>query len=244
MSKTAKIQQLPLEFEPRAYLDKEDFMVAKCNIAALRRIDSWPNWSFFALCLYGPTGCGKSHLANIFSNQVSIVTNYPYKIPNIKAKDINLEDVHQLFHEHKCLIVEDLNENINQEAMFHLYNLYRNEGGYILFTSENAPARMNFSLADLRSRLNIIPSIEIGEPDDELLSALIVKLFTDRQIIISQEILNYILANIERSFSYTRKLVAEIDNISLSRKRAVSIPLVKEAIAYLSDDSQGDLFNA
>lgn len=244
MSKAPNIQQLPLEFEPQAYLDKEDFMVAKCNLAAIRSIDSWPNWSFFALCLYGPTGCGKSHLANIFSNQVSIITNYPYKIPNIKAKDIKPEIIHQLFQEHKCLIVEDLNEDINQEAMFHLYNLYRNEGGYILFTAEIAPARMNFTLPDLRSRLNIIPSVEISEPDDELLSALIVKLFTDRQIIISQEILNYIITNIERSFSYTRKLVAEIDNISLSRKRAVSIPLVKEAMAYLSDNSQGDLFNA
>lgn len=243
MSKDSNIQQLPLEFEPQAYLDKEDFMVAKCNIEAIRSIDSWPNWSFFALCLYGPTGCGKSHLANIFSNQVSVITNYPYKIPNIKAKDIKTEIIHQLFHKHKCLIVEDLTENINQEAMFHLYNLYRNEGGYILFTAETAPARMSFSLPDLSSRLNIIPSVEINEPDDELLCALIVKLFTDRQIIISQEILNYILANIERSFSYTRKLIAEIDNISLSRKRAVSIPIVKEAITYLSNNYQGNLFN-
>lgn len=242
MAKNNNIQQLPLVFEHQPYLDKEDFMVARCNIEAVQTLEEWPHWSFFAVCLYGPSGCGKTHLANIFSNQVSVLTHYPYKIPNIKAKDLKLETVHPLFQKHNCLIVEDLNENINQEAMFHLYNLYRNEGGHILFTSEIAPARLKFSLPDLQSRLNIIPAIEIGEPDDELLSALIVKLFTDRQIVISQDIVNYILANMQRSFAYTRKLIAEIDHISLARKRAVSIPIVKEAISYLEDDLQGTLF--
>ncbi len=242
MAKNNDIRQLPLELEHQPYLDKEDFMVAHCNIEAVQTMEAWPQWPFFAICLYGPSGCGKTHLANIFSNQVSVLTHYPYKIPNIKAKDLKLETVHQLFQKHNCLIVEDLDENINQEAMFHLYNLYRNEGGHILFTSETAPARLKFSLPDLQSRLNIIPAIEIGEPDDELLSALIVKLFTDRQIAISQDIINYILANMQRSFAYTRKLIAEIDHISLARKRAVSIPIVKEAISYLADDLQGTLF--
>lgn len=242
MAKSNNIQQLPLEFEHHPYLDKEDFMVARCNIEAVQTLEAWPQWPFFAVCLYGPSGCGKTHLANIFSNQVSVLTHYPYKIPNIKAKDLKLETVHQLFQKHKCLIVEDLNENINQEAMFHLYNLYRNEGGNILFTAEKAPARLKFNLPDLQSRLNIVPAIEIGEPDDELLSALIVKLFADRQIVVSPEIVNYILANMQRSFCYTRKLIAEIDHISLARKRAVSVPIVKEAFSYLADDHQGNLF--
>lgn len=242
MPLTANIQQLPLEFEPRPYMDKEDFMIAQCNFEAFRAVESWPVWQFFALCLYGSEGCGKTHLANIFSTHVSRTENYPYKLPCIKAKDLKLENVHRLYQQYNCLIVEDLNENINQEAMFHLYNLYRNEGGYILFTAETAPARMHFTLPDLQSRLNIIPSVEIGEPDDELLSALIVKLFTDRQVMVSPEIVSYILANMQRSFCFARKLVAEIDNISLSRKRAITIPVVKEAIAVLEDNHQGELF--
>ena len=84
--------------------------------------------------------------------------------------------------------------------------------------------------------------MEIREPDDELLQALIVKLFNDRQIIISQEVLNYILANTQRSYAFVRRLVAETDNISLALKRAVTIPIVKEALAVLNDDHQGKLF--
>ena len=127
--------------------------------------------------------------------------------------------------------------------MFHLYNLYRNEGGNILFTSQLAPARLHFQLPDLRSRMNIVPSIEIKAPDDELLSCLLVKLFMDRQITVSPELINYIIANMQRSFSFARKIVAEIDHISLSRKRAVTLPIVKEAFDILAEEKlQGDLF--
>lgn len=235
-------QQLPLELPHRPALGKEDFLIANCNIEAVKLIDSWPNWSFFAACIYGSTGCGKTHLANVFSNRVSLLTNYPYKIPSIKASTLKLETVHELFKKNNCLIVEDLSANINEEAMFHLYNLYRNEGGNILFTSEHAPARIPFHLKDLQSRLNIIPSAEIKAPDDELLSGLLVKLFMDRQITVTPEIISYLLNNMQRSFFYARKIVEEIDNLSLARKRAISIPLVKEAISLLENNTQGELF--
>lgn len=141
--------------------------------------------------------------------------------------------------QHNCLVIEELDESVNQEALFHLYNLYRDEGGNILFTSDRAPARLNFSLPDLRSRMNIVPAVEIKEPDDELLSALLVKLFMDRQIMPSPELISYILNNMQRSFAYARRLVAEIDNISLARKRAVTIALAREAVAVLNEQSSG-----
>ena len=88
----------------------------------------------------------------------------------------------------------------------------------------------------------MIPAIAISKPDDELLSSLIVKLFMDRQISVSDEIISYMVINMQRSFSYAHKLVEEIDNISLSYKRAVSIPIVKEAIESLKTNRQGELF--
>ena len=238
----SETQQLAFTLPHRPALDKEDFLISPCNEEAVKAIDLWPSWDFFALCIYGPEGCGKTHLANVFSNRVSLLTNYPYKLPKIQAKNLKLEDVHELFKQNTCLIVEDLSTDINQEAMFHLYNLYRNEGGNILFTSHEAPARLHFTLKDLQSRLNIVPSIEIKAPDDNLLSGLLIKLFMDRQINVSPEIISFILNNMQRSFSYARKIVEETDMLSLRLKRAVSIPLIKEAMKNLADDSQGELF--
>ena len=234
--------QLSLEFPHRPYMGREDFIVSSCNAEAFAAVDRWPEWPFFALCVYGPENCGKTHLTHIFSDKVSVLTHYPYQSPRIEAGKITLELPPLLFERHRCLVVENLSEEIDQEAMFHLYNLYRNEGGNILFTSRRAPARLDIRLPDLRSRLNIIPSVEISEPDDELLSALIIKLFMDRQITVSLDIVRYILVNMQRSFAYAEKLVNEIDNISLAYKRAVSVAIVKEAIAALNNNPQGELF--
>ena len=236
--------QLPLEFYHRPCLGRDDFMPASCNFEAFRLIDSWPVWTYFAACIYGPPGCGKTHLANIFSDKISVAEHYPYKIPFIRASALTLDMPRLLLQKHHCLVVEDLSADINEEAMFNLYNIYRDEGGCILFTAETAQARIPFRLPDLHSRMSIVPSVEIREPDDGLLSAVLVKLFADRQLNISPEVLNYILANMQRSFAYARRLVNEIDNVSLARKRTISIPIVKEAISNLAADSQGELFAA
>lgn len=235
-------KQLPLNFKPNTYYKRDDFMVSSCNSEAINVIDNWPNWSFFAFVLYGPKGCGKSHLAHVFAEKVALTCEKPISVKIINANEITNNKVDRLHKENPCLVVENLNPKADNEALFHLFNLYQNEGGYILFTALNAPARMNFKLPDLQSRLNMIPSIAIKEPDDTMLTMLIVKLFNDRQIMISQEVLNYIVNNIERSFSFAIKLVDEIDYISLAKKRAVSIVIVKEAIENLLSNMQGELF--
>lgn len=232
----SNITQLALDFPHRPSLGREDFLVAKCNYEASSLIDQWPNWAYFALCIYGPSGCGKSHLANVFAANYATLTNHPYRIPFIRAEQLTLDKSHQIAESNNCIVIEDLEKLKNEEALFHLYNMIRDEGGHILFTSQDAPARLHFKLPDLRSRLNIVPTAEIKAPDDELLSALLVKLFMDRQITPSPEIINYMLSNMQRSFKFARELVQEIDNISLARKRAISIPIIKEAINSLEQE--------
>ncbi len=242
MKNSSKEYQLPIEFYHQPYMGDDDFIKAPCNEEAYKMIDNWQNWPFFALCLYGKERSGKTHLAHIFSKNISIATNYPYLIPNIEAKKINLNIIDTLFAQSPFLIIENLSEDIDEEAMFHLYNHYQNQGGKILFTATKALARMNIKLPDLKSRLNIVPTVEIKEPDDYILSALIVKLFMDRQIIISVDIINYILLNMERSFAYAHKLVEQVDRLSLTYKRAITIPLIKEAMSIINDNKQTSLF--
>ena len=112
----------------------------------------------------------------------------------------------------------------------------------MLFTAEQPLAKLPLRLPDLKSRLNIVPCIEIMQPDDEMLTALIAKLFNDRQIIISQEILDYILKHTERSFEFVSRLIAEIDDISWTNGRAVSVPIIREALKNLTRNQQMELF--
>lgn len=235
-------RQIPFHFEVKPEWGREDFLAARCNIEALKTIESWPQWTFFALFLYGPLGCGKTHLAHIFAERVIKYCAKPLRVLFMEARDIKLKKVDRIFKESPCLVVENISPNVDNEALFHLFNIYHNNGGSLLFTGENPPARLHFKLPDLQSRLNMIPTVAIKEPDDEMLAALVLKLLTDRQIMVSQEVLNYIVQNIERSFAFARRLVEEIDAVSLARQRAVTVPIVKEALNIINTNIQQELF--
>lgn len=240
-----ELKQIPFDFAPRTYMGREDFMVASCNKEAFNMVDSWPNWLTQGLIIYGPKGCGKSHLANLFADKVKIFADKPIKVSLINASRINLRNVNKIANENQSIVVENLTPKANMEALFHLFNLYNTEGRYMLWTAEQAPSRMAFALKDLQSRLNMLPCVEIKEPDDIMLQTLIVKLFNDRQILISPDVLNFIVSNAPRSFEYIGKLVEECDNISLAYQCAINYNVVKMAMDILaqSDNRQPDLFD-
>ena len=243
MSNTSnKNGQYMFNFLPQNYLGEEDFMITSCNQNAYMAIKMWPNWQHFSLNIFGPKSSGKSHLANIWISTIQNTLPRPIQIPILSSHNINMKNVNKITNEYPYLVVEDLDSNINEEAFFHLYNNYNVPNRFILFTSEVPPSKLALKLPDLRSRLNIIPTVEIMQPNDEMLIALVAKLFNDRQIIINQEILDYIINHSERSFDFITKLVAEIDEISWTYGRAVSIPIIKEALQNLTQNQQLELF--
>jgi len=238
----SKTKQYVLNFSSNAYFGEDDFLVTSCNQLAYQAIKLWPQWTHFGLCVFGPKNCGKSHLAHIWVNSVQKTLPKPVEIPIMQAHGINMKNLNRIINNYDYLVVENMSAEINEEALFHLYNAYNTANRFILFTSETPLSKLPLKLPDLQSRLNTIPTAEISMPDDEMLTALIAKLFNDRQIIISQEILDYILNNAERSFEYIARLVEEIDDVSWVLGRAVSIPIVKEAIKNLQKNQQLDLF--
>ncbi len=237
-----KSSQIPFQLPLKNQYNWQDFITSSCNKTAFKAITSWPDWPFFALLVFGPSGCGKTHLAHIFSDCINLKLKRPISTYFIKAKDINMKKLEYIAKNYSCLVIEDVTASVNEEALFHLFNLYQSKKGYILFTAQVPFGRMNFKLKDLSSRLKQVPAVAISEPDDEMLEALIVKLFSDRQIAISSEALNYIIQNMERSFSYASKLVSKIDEISLAQKRSVSVPIIKEAMHLLNQNVQQELF--
>ncbi len=237
--------QIPFEFNVANYMRREDFMVSQCNENAFRMIDSWPNWLSSGLIIYGSKGCGKSHLAHLWVEKIKQTIGKPIKISLIEANRINLRNVTSIATENQCIVIENLSPKANNEALFHLFNIYNNSGRYMLWTAESAPSRMKFALKDLQSRLNMLPSVKIDEPDDFMLQMLIIKLFNDRQIIISEDILNYIVNNAERSFAYIVALVEEIDAVSLAWKSNINYKVVKKSMENLKNNKnkEPDLFD-
>lgn len=228
-----KLKQLPFEFALEAHMGREDFMVSSCNQKAFEFIENWPNWLSSGLFIYGPHGCGKSHLAHLFVEKIQSAANGTCAIAIMEARGISMRNIHRLIHENIGIVVENVSSKCNDEALFHLFNAYNQDGRYMLWTGEQAPHYMRFALPDLQSRFNMLPCVEIREPDDVMMQILVVKLFNDRQLLISPEILNYIVSNAERSFSYIQRLVAELDALSLAYQCAVNYNMVKQAMALV-----------
>ena len=101
---------------------------------------------------------------------------------------------------------------------------------WILLTARSPVPDWPISLPDLASRLRAAPAVAIGPPDEALLGALLVKLFGDRQLVVAEDVIRYMLAHMERSFAAARALVAALDERSLEQHRAITIPLVRAVL--------------
>ncbi len=101
----------------------------------------------------------------------------------------------------------------------------------MLLTAREPPARWPGLLPDLRSRLAAAPAVAVAELDDALLAALLVKLFADRQLAVSQEVVLFLVRQMERSFEAARRLVADLDAAGLRDHRGITIPLARAVLS-------------
>lgn len=223
--------QLVFDLGHRAAQGRDDFLIAPSNADAVAWIDRWPDWSAPALVLYGPAACGKSHLAAVWAERSGAAF--------ISPEELSITPADELFARGPHLVIDGIDAWIGDRAsettLFHLYNMAREQGHTILLTSIAAPVRLEFVIPDLSSRLRAAAAVSIQAPDETLLGAVIVKMFTDRQVQVGDDVLQYVLPRMERSFAAARDLVTRVDAAALAQKRAVSIPLVREILTQMDD---------
>jgi chromosomal replication initiation ATPase DnaA len=204
--------QLVLDLPLPQSWDEADFFVTPGNEQALRLILSWPDWHSPAAIVFGPPQCGKTYLAKIWQTRSKAAF---VEAPALAA--------HVWGAPYDPLIVEDIGAApFDETALFHHLNLAREHGSSILLTSETAPGRWNLSLPDLRSRIRSYPAIEICQPGEEHLAALLVKHFAGRQIEVTPEVVSYLVARMERSMAAAGQLAAAMDRLALSEHRKIT----------------------
>ena len=229
-------EQIPLEFPVRAAMGREDFMIGQSNQDAVIWIDQWPNWPAPALFLSGPAASGKSHLAAVWESKSGAV--------RIKAQDLLENDAELIGSSAEHIAIDgvdawlgDPDEGKRAETtLFHLYNIFKEERRTMLLTGRATPTEIDFVIPDLASRLRAAPCATIKSPDDTLLQNIIVKMFSDRQIQINEDILKYLMPRMERSFKFISDIVAKSDELALSKKRPVTIPVIRDALIELQSD--------
>lgn len=220
-----------LRLPARAAQGVEDFFVSRSNSAAVELIDRWPDWPFPALMLAGPAGSGKTHLAQIWRARSHSAA--------CEATALT-EAVVSSMTDHRALIVENLDRGIGDErVLFHLLNGAREHGHSVLLASRAPPGELAVALPDLRSRLRAMPVAAIEAPDEDLIRAVLVKLFADRQLVVEPHVVAYLALHVERSMAAVNRLVAVLDEMSLALHRRVTRPLARAALDRIQETDSG-----
>ena len=202
---------IPFKFEPEFYDD--DFVICQSNIDAHRAIYNTGLWPAKRLMIIGEAGSGKSHLVNIWA-----------KLQN--ATVINPENINAELQVNGAIAIEDMDLIQDDIHLFHLLN-----NAYDVPVLLTCSQLKKSSLADLHSRINACYKVIIKTPSSELLKIILMKSLVDRQLKVSKEVLEYIVTRMERSFSYVKTLVAQIDRASAVEKCNITIPFVRKIIA-------------
>jgi len=220
VSRNTRPRQLALALGHAESLAREDFLGGPSNAAALALVESWPDWPAPVVMLTGPESSGKSHLAAIWATASGA---------RVIAARALAETAPPMALATGALVIEDLGAGEFDEAsLFHVLNLAREEGAFILLTARAPPAGWNVGLRDLASRLRALPVVALDPPDDALLRSVIVKLCADRQLAVDEAVVSYLTSRIERSIGAARSAVALLDREALRQKRPVNRALAAE----------------
>ncbi|CCM75045.1 DnaA regulatory inactivator HdaA [Rhizobium mesoamericanum] len=224
------VEQLPLAFSHDAATGRDDLLISERLAAAVSIVDAWPHWPSPIVILAGPVGSGKSHLARIWKDRSGAAEIHPKTGANAAVDaakgSVLFEDVDRL--------------GFDDTELFHVINSVRENGHSLLMTSRIWPMSWPVELPDLRSRLKAATVVEIGEPDEELLSQVIVKLFADRQLNIDDKLVLYIVNRMERSLNAAQMIVDRLDRLALSRGTKITRVLTAEVLNELGNSEPSD----
>ena len=216
------MSQLVFKFPFKTKYYEQDYYVSSNNFSAYRLIESWPNWPDKWVNIYGPKGCGKTHLSNILKKKISVVQIFD-------AKKIDEEKISK-FEKLDCLIIDNYSNNIDENFFYSILNHLKQLDTYVVVNSLLPIKNTKLELKDLQSRAESFVSLGIELPTDDLLRVIISKSFSDKQIDISPKISEYIIKNIERSYEKVFKFIKEIDDLSLSSGKSININLIKKVL--------------
>ena len=216
--------QLILKFPSDKNYSKEDFFVTSSNKEAYDFINSWPKWVKRIVNIFGPPGSGKTHITSILKSKTSVLET---------ESNLLNDNIFFKFKTKEALIIKNLNENISEKLFFSLWNTVIQDNKYLLITSINPISTYKLKLLDLKSRIRSCMSIRIKLPSDELISVILAKNFSDKQITVEKKHIDYIIKRIDRSYEKISQFISILDTYSLKKASPLNLKLIKEVLKMI-----------
>lgn len=226
---TPSSSQIPFPFEERRSFAREDFVPGATNESALAFVDAWPAWPQRVCALWGATGSGKTHLAQIWRAQSEAA----------ELRELTSEMVAGLTPG-GAFLLDDADRGECGPALFHLINFVNQTSGWLLMTGQEAPQRWATTVPDLHSRLTAVPGALLEAPDEALIARVLLKLFADRQLKLPEALIDYLAPRLRRSFAEAERIVVLIDTLALQQKRNISVEIGVQALRHLEAERSAD----
>ena len=221
-----EFNQKIIKFEHEKNLTQNDFFVTKSNQHIFKLISDWPKWEKKFINIYGEKFSGKTHLINIFLKK-----NNGIKIDAQSFDENYLRKVKI----NENIVLENLEVGINEKLFFTLLNIIEQDNKYLIITSLDPVTKINFKLKDLNSRMKNFILQNIEKPDDELIFAILLKNFSDRQISIEKKLIEFTIKRIDRSYGKIFDFIYKIDEMSLKKKKSIDMKIIKEVLGGMSE---------
>jgi len=195
------MKQLLLDIQPAATPSFDNFVVGR-NAEALHSLQQATNGTaeIRFIYLWGAEGSGKSHLLSACFS------------PEIVCAD----DVHLL-------------NNEQQIALFNTYNQLRESGGVLIASGIAAPTQMGLR-DDLATRLAWGLTYQLHPLSDEEKAQALRNHAKARGMKLPDEVLDYCLRHLRRDMPSLIATLDALDEWSLTYKRAVTLPLLRELL--------------
>ena len=213
--------QLVLKFPTNKIYLKEDYYVSPSNKEAYDLINSWPKWIKRIVNIFGPPGSGKTHLSSILKTKTSTL--------QVEASSID-DEIFFKFKTKEALIIDNLDENISENLLFSLWNSAIQDNKYLLVNSIKPIIKYKFKLPDLKSRVSSSLMVGINLPNDDLISVILAKNLSDKQIKIEKKHIDFIIKRIDRSYENISRFISTLDKYSLKKGSPFTLKLIKEVL--------------
>ena len=215
------LNQLLLNFKHKQNFNYNDFYVSKSNFFAFQLIDNWPKWEKNILNIYGEKFSGKTHLSNIFLS----------KNKGIKVEESNINnEIFKKIKLYENIIIDNYSNTTDENLMYSIFNLVDQDNKYLIINSRKPINEIIFKLDDLRSRSKNCLFAKIDQPDDDLMFAIILKSFSDRQIQVDKKLIDFIIKRIDRSYGKIADFIYKVDELSLKKKKPIDFKIIKEIL--------------
>ena len=208
-----------IQFNETKIFSKDDYIFDETNKSAFEIINSYPNWQNNLVNLVGPIKSGKSLLLKI----LEITHSFLY----ISEKNFHKDNLDIIFKSERLILDLDV---FLEDKVFPIVNDFYTNKKYLIISSNEPLANIQFKLKDLSSRIKLFNIIEILNPSDQLIYSLIIKFFSDNQIVIKKELVNFIVKKIDRSYSRVNKFLEELNNQSIVEKRKIDFKMINKVI--------------